>query len=139
MYPRLEKLLEEFKGKVRVVYKFYPLPSHTHGEPAARAAAAAHLQGKFWPMHHRLFDGQKALEPSDIERYAKDAGLDLPKFRADLQSQAITDRLARDKKLGEDLQLRGTPTIYINGRLHDPSSDLADAVATELQSVGQKP
>jgi len=139
VYPRLEKLHDEFKDKVRVVYKFYPLPSHPHGEAAARAAAAAHKQGKFWPMHHKLFDGQKALEPSDIERYAKEAGLDLPKFRADLQSQPVTDRLARDKKLGEDLQIRGTPTIYVNGRLHDPSSDLSDAVATELQGLEHKP
>lgn len=139
VYPRLEKLNEEFKDKVRVVYKFYPLPSHTHGEAAARAAAAAQKQGKFWPMHHKLFDNQKALEPSDIERYAKEVGLDLPKFRADLGSQPITDRIARDKKLGEDLQIRGTPSIYINGRLHDPSSDLSDAVATELQGVEQKP
>ena len=139
VYPRLEKLQEEFKGKVRVVYKFFPLPSHPHGEAAARAAAAAQVQGKFWPMHHKLFDNQKTLEPSDIERLAKETGLDLPKFRADLGSAAVTDRIARDKKLADDLQLKGTPTIYINGRLHDPSSDLSDAVSRELQGVGATP
>ena len=139
VYPRLEKLQEEFKGKVRVVYKFFPLPSHPHGEAAARAAAAAQVQGKFWPMHHKLFDNQKTLEPSDIERLAKETGLDLPKFRADLGSAAVTERIARDKKLADDLQLKGTPTIYINGRLHDPSSDLSDAVSMELQGVGATP
>jgi protein-disulfide isomerase len=139
VYPRLEKLQEEFKGKLRVVYKFYPLPSHPHGEAAARAGAAAQKQGKFWPMHHKLFENQKTLEPSDIERFAKEAGLDLPKFRADLGSQPITDRIARDKKLADDLQIKGTPTIFINGRLHDPSSDLSEAVAMELQGVGATP
>ncbi len=139
VYPRLEKAVDEFKGKVRVVYKFFPLPSHPHGEDAARAAAAAHLQGKFWPMHHKLFDNQKTLEVSDIERYAKEVGLDLPKFRADLRGKAVSERIDRDKKLAADLQLAGTPTIYINGRLHEPSASLSDSVSMELTSLETAP
>jgi len=79
--PVFDKLVDDHPGKVRFVYKFYPLQAHVHGESAARAAVAATKQGKFWEMHHTLFEHQDALEPRDIEKYAKDVGLDLPSGR----------------------------------------------------------
>jgi protein-disulfide isomerase len=133
--PVLEKMYQSHKNEVRFVYKFYPLPAHPHGEPAARAAIAAMNQGKFWELHDRLFANRDHLEPSDIDSYAKEIGLDLRKFHEDMQSKATGERIDRDKKLGSDVGVQGTPTIFINGREYDPHQDLDDWIALELQGV----
>ena len=93
-----------------MVFKFYPLQAHVHGESAARAAVAAMKQGKFWEMHHTLFEHQDALEPRDIEKYAKEIGLDFAKWKADWESEATADRVSRDRKQGDRLAVNGTPT-----------------------------
>ena len=134
--PVLEKVWQAHKDTVRFVYKYFPLSAHPHGEPAARAAIAAGNQGKFWEMHDTLFANRDHLEGADIDSYAKELGLDLAKFHADMQAQATTDRIDRDKKLGESVGVQGTPTIFINGRDFDPRSDLEEWINFELQSGG---
>ncbi len=130
-YPVLEKLVtEDRKDKVRLVYKF-KLLGHPHGEIAARAAAAASLQGKFWEMHHKLFDNQKALEQRDLEAYAKAIGLDVPRFVADMKSKPVTELIEKDQKMAEGLSVQKTPTIFVNGREIEPEG-LMDYVAEEL-------
>jgi protein-disulfide isomerase len=132
--PTVDSSFAAHQGKVRLVYKFVVLPMHTHAEAAARAAWAAGQQGKFWEMEHMLFERQDHLEPSDLERYAQMVGLDLAKWKADMQSAAAKDRLAEDRKLWEDLKLNGTPTLFVNGRELDVEADesLEDRVAGEL-------
>jgi protein-disulfide isomerase len=132
MFPRIHALLEEKKNSVRFCFKFYPLPSHPHGESAARSGIAAMMQGKFWEMHDRLFKNQQHLEQSDVDSYSKELGLDVAKMRADGASQAATDRLAKDKDLGKKLDIKGTPSIFINGRQYDGLSDLGEWVAMEI-------
>ena len=134
--PMLDKVFEANKDKMRLVYKFMPLSGHPHGEIAARAAIAAMNQGKFWEMHHALFTNQQHLEQGDLERYAKEIGLDLSKFRADMQSPATKERLEKDKKLADAVNVQGTPTIYINGREFDPSQEVEEWIALELQMMG---
>ena len=130
----VDAVLAAHPGKVRVVYKFFPLPMHVHGEAAARAAYAASLQGKFWEMHHLLFERQDNLEQGDLERYAKHLKLDVAKWRIDMESQPVKDRVDADRKLGESYKIVGTPTIYVNGRELDVEADesLEERVATEL-------
>ena len=136
MAPRLEELFQTHKDSLRYVYRYFPLsgPGHENGEPAARAAAAADLQGKFWPLHDAMFANQQHLGPSDLDAMAKAVGIDLNKFHVDMESQAIKDKVANDKKLGESLGVEGTPTIYINGR--ELAGDLNDWVNMELGSSG---
>jgi protein-disulfide isomerase len=134
--PMLDKLVESHKNDIRMVFKFYPLPSHPHAEIAARAAVAAMNQGKFWEMHHALFTNQRHLEQTDLDSYAKELGMEVSRFHADIQASATADRIAKDKKLGEDLQIGGTPTIFINGRLFDGHQDMNEWIALELQSAG---
>jgi protein-disulfide isomerase len=130
----LDGVLAAHEGKVRLVYKSYTLAFHQRGEPAARAAFAAGLQGKFWEMEHLLFERQEHLEQSDLERYALVLRLDVPKWRADMDSPGVRDRIAHDRALGEELKLKGTPAIYINGRELDIEQDesLEVRVASEL-------
>lgn len=134
----LEGLIERYPGKVRVAYKFFPLTSHPNGELAARAAVAAMRQGKFWEMHALLFGKQGSLEPSIFEKFAKEIGLDMNRFKVDFTSKETIERVARDRKEGEDLDIAGTPAIYVNGRLYDLrkfdlKDDLTDWIDLELK------
>ncbi|MEO6418943.1 MAG: thioredoxin domain-containing protein [Polyangiaceae bacterium] len=138
--PILDKTWTDKKTQIRFVYKFLPLSGHPHGDIAARAGFAAWQQGKFWEMNHTMFANREHLEQSDLESYAKELGLDLAKFKGDMQSQAATDRIAQDRKLADSLQVAGTPTIYINGRDYDVHQDLNDWVNLELSSLpGDQP
>jgi predicted DsbA family dithiol-disulfide isomerase len=117
--PALHDLLAdggEFANKIRLVFKHMPLKAHAHAEQAARAAWAAQQQGKFWPMHGLLFAHQDALEASDLEGYAKTLGLDVKRFRVDMESKKAKDRVAEDYALGDQVGLTATPTLFINKR-----------------------
>jgi thiol-disulfide isomerase/thioredoxin len=142
MSPVLDGLVDRFPGQVRLVYKNYPLKDkHPHAELAAKAAIAAGAQGKFWEMHHKLFAARGRLEQQDIEEYAKGFGLDVARFRADLNAPATIERLEKDVKQAEGLGLQGTPFILINGReandifFNDPEG----WVKLDIQLAGQTP
>jgi protein-disulfide isomerase len=137
--PMLDKVVEQNKNNVRMVFKFYPLPAHPHADIAARAAVAAMNQGKFWEMHHALFTNQRHLEQTDLDSYAKGLGIEVSRFHADMQAAATAERIAKDKKLGEDLMIGGTPTIFINGRQFDGRQDMNEWIALELASAGSEP
>ena len=138
MAPELDELWEKRQESVRFVYKFMPLSMHAHAEIAARAAIAAQAQGKFWPMHRALFSHGERLEEGDLEGYAKDIGLDVARFRDDMRAPATTARLERDRKLADDLGVKGTPTLFINGREFDVKSDLREWVDGEIAQSKQK-
>ncbi len=132
-HPILERLVHEHEGDVRVVFKNYPLEGHAHARKAARAAYAAHRQGKFWEMHDLLFANQQSLESSDLERYAASIGLDMERFRADLASEASEQRVVEDRAQGAALGVNGTPTIFVNGRQYiGPVEDIGTYVREEL-------
>jgi protein-disulfide isomerase len=130
--PALDELWEKRKDKVRFVYKFYPLSMHPHGEISARAAIAAAAQGKFWEMNKRLFAAGQRLDKPDLEAYAVALGLDLDKFRADMNSPETQARLDADHKLADDLNVHGTPTIFVDGRLFDSKADLGEWLDQEI-------
>ncbi len=133
-HPVLERLVREHEGDVRVVYKNYPLPGHTHAREAARAAIAAQRQGKFWEMHDRLFANQEHLERVDIERYAQAIGLDMDRFRADLESEATEARVVADRATGAEVGVEGTPTIFVNGRPYlEPIENISTYVQEEIE------
>jgi protein-disulfide isomerase len=129
---KLDEVFDAHPGKVRIVFKSFALSAHPHAEAAARAAFAADRQGKFWPMEHLLLEGQEHLEPRDLEGYARSLKLDLARWRADMASSGVSQRVADDRKLGDDAKLRGTPTYYVNGRELDEDDTLEDRVRQEL-------
>jgi protein-disulfide isomerase len=144
-YPVLDGLVKRFPGQVRLVYKNYPLSIHAHGEISARAGVAAGRQGKFWEMHHLLFDNQDKLEQSDLEGYAKQLKLDVGKFKSEMGSDDTVARITRDKRAADDVNLDSTPTVFINGRevdlqlLDDPVGDLVKWVKLDLELAGVTP
>ncbi len=117
--PILQQIERDFEGRVRVVHMDFPLEGHTHAMAAAKAALAAGRQNKFWEMHDLLFANQRALEPTDIDRYATQLGLDLARLHADEASPEIEAQILATRREGERLNIQGTPTIYINGRRYD--------------------
>jgi protein-disulfide isomerase len=114
--PTLAELESHYRGKVRIVWKNFPLPFHANAAPAAEAAMAAEAQGKFWPMHDKLFAHNTELDRESLENYAAALGLDLPRFRADLDAERYKARIEADKQEGSDLGVVGTPAVFINGR-----------------------
>jgi len=137
--PMLDKIVESRKNEVRFAYKLYVLGKFPNSENAARAAVAAGKQGKFWEMHHLIFANQDNLGQQGLDGMAKELGLDLGRFHADMQSPETAERIAKDRKLGEDLQIEGTPSIFINGRQFDGHQDLNDWLNLELQMMGKQP
>lgn len=119
--PVLRKAVQQYRGRAKLVFKHFPLRMHARAEAAAAATEAAHMQGKFWEMHDLVFDHQSQLEDEDLERYAKRIdGLDVEKWKADYASEAAKLAVAKDRKVGEGLEIEGTPAVYINGRQVTP-------------------
>jgi protein-disulfide isomerase len=117
--PVLTELVRIFDGRVRLVFKQFPLPSHPHALSAARAAVAADEQGKFWEIHDALFAHQRALEPVQIAGYLQAAGIDLPRYAVALNGPDTNARVQRDIDLGHRIGVDGTPSLFINGRQYD--------------------
>jgi protein-disulfide isomerase len=83
---------------------------------AAIALQAANRQGKAWAMHDKMFGNNKELARADLDKYAKDIGLDMAKFAKDMADPKVKDEVLADQKLGTSLGASGTPTFFINGR-----------------------
>ncbi len=140
--PAIEEVLKDYPGKVRLVYKQFPLTSiHPHALGAAYAAAAAQQQGKFWEMHDLLFANQRALAPEQLASYAKQIGLDVDKFEKDMDSPEVKGLVQADMRLAQRVGIRGTPTIFVNGRLVQNRSveglkQLIDPLLQQHQAAG---
>jgi protein-disulfide isomerase len=117
--PTMDTILKDYGDKVRVVWRNNPLPFHKDAMPAAEAALEAFAQGgaaKFWAMHKKLFENQKALSRADIEKYGQEVGLDMNKLKAALDNHTHEAKIKADQELGGKLGARGTPAFFINGR-----------------------
>jgi predicted DsbA family dithiol-disulfide isomerase len=110
----LRRILDEYKGRVKLMFKNFPLSSHAEARPAAAAALAAARQGKFWPMHDLLFEHQDKMGSADLEKYARELKLDLGKWQSELAGAG--ERVDADRAEGLALHIDHTPTIYIGGR-----------------------
>ena len=108
--------MDVYKGKVRLVIKNYPYRYRDYSRIAAEASLAAREQGKYWEMHDLLIKHSPKLERASLIGYAKELGLDVPKFTASIDGQKYKAEIDRDLKLAVDMDLYNTPTFYINGR-----------------------
>ncbi len=122
LHPILQTMEKEFRGRIRIVFREFPLvPTHVHALAAARSAEAAGLQGKFWEMHDLLYENQKtwhdAFDARPIfEDYATRIGLNLEQFRRDSSGEIVAQRIFLDGKRGHAMGVNGTPTVFMNGR-----------------------
>ena len=118
MGPPLKQLVKDpaLKDRVKVVFKHFPLSFHKQAKNASIAAMASQEQGKFWEMHDKIFANQKDLSPENFEKWAGEIGLDIAKYKAYLASGKGEKELEKDAAEARVAGLRGTPTIYVNGR-----------------------
>jgi protein-disulfide isomerase len=137
-YPAVERLLRQYPSQLRFVFRHFPRPEHPHARHAAEAAAAAAEQGEaaFWRMYHALFQHQDALDDDSLVRYAADNGLDVDRFKHDMASHAIAERVQHDIQTGVHSDVHGTPTFFINGRKHEGPDTYDDLQASIQATLG---
>lgn len=92
-----------------------PLNFHKMAQPAHKAAMAAEMQGKFWEFHDRLFEA-KGLSNELIDKTAVELGLDMDKFKKDINSPVVLQKINKDMQDAKNAGVTGTPTVFINGR-----------------------
>ncbi|MCB9822918.1 DsbA family protein [Candidatus Nomurabacteria bacterium] len=132
-YPILKSLESKYEGKVRFVFRHFPLIQiHPNAFAAARAAEAAGNQDKFFEMHDKLYEtqdlwGQATTNQQALfEDYAKELGLDMTKFTADYKSTAVADRINADVESGKQVfSVNSTPTFIIDGEKIKNPTDVA--------------
>jgi protein-disulfide isomerase len=129
--PYLKKLVEESNGKVKLVFKQYPLPMHPKAREASKAAIAADKQGKFWEMHDLLFEKQDELQTANLDDYAEKIDLDMKRFKADMQSKDADKKIEADLAEGHAAGVDSTPSIYVNDRRFLFSPDQLGAYVRE--------
>jgi protein-disulfide isomerase len=130
----LEQILHDYP-QVKLIFKNFPINrAHPYAQMAAQAAMAAGKQGKFWQFHDKLFSGDQEKEsPSDLERYARELKLDIPRWKKD--TIAMADKVNKDRADGEKANVDSTPSLFINGRkFHGPPTyeELKDWIEEEL-------
>lgn len=114
--PAVDRLLKRHPQDIKFVYRHFPLPQHKLSPKAAQAAEAAALQGRFWPFKERLFAGQEKLNESSFENIAAEIGLDATRFKKDMESVEVREKVETDLNDARRLNLDGTPSFFLNGK-----------------------
>jgi len=138
--PTLKKITEDYSGKVRLVFRQFPLTNiHKQAEIAAEASLCAADQGKFWEMHDSMFADQKSLTEDQLKQKAADLGLDSEAFNGCMESKSHLKAIEADVRAGIKAGVTGTPAFFINGRpLSGAQSyeNIAEVIDQELAMSG---
>ncbi len=123
----LQQIERDYASSLRVIFRNFPFTNHEHAHEAAYAAEAAGLQGRFWEMHDLLYREQSVwAKSSDVQSlfdaYAGMIGLNLERFKKDVSGEQVKAKVEGDRKRGEALGVRNTPTIFINDESVPPTS-----------------
>ena len=113
--PTLERLLHEYDGEVKLVYRHYPLPSHPNAQKAAEASECAADEGQFWQMHDAMYANQQSLDAAGLARLAAGIGVSEGSFSTCIESGEKTAKIAADVFDGNRFGVTGTPTFFVNG------------------------
>ena len=138
-YPVVERLMKEYDGKVRLVFRHFPLDFHPFAQKAAEAGACAQEQGKFWELHDKMFTNQAKLAVEDLKGYAKSLGMDAAKFDKCLDGGEKKTQVDDDLKAGAAAGVQGTPAFFINGLFVNgaqPYEQMKQTVDRELKRKG---
>jgi protein-disulfide isomerase len=134
--PAVTMLLERYPERVRFVFRHFPIESvHPHALAAAEVSEIAAAQGRFWPMHAALFEHQPHLLPKQLRHYAKDLGIDMARYDAELDDHIYLQRIREHEQGARASGVRASPAFFVNGRVQDVSfglQHLHDAVAALL-------
>lgn len=148
-HPNVNELMETYKDDVTFVFRNFPLTSiHPNARAASAVAEAAGLQGKYWEMHDMLYEGQgdwsnlDATKRTDLfNQYASTLELDLNKFKEDLTSKSVSQKINFDMALGKSVGTSATPTFFLNGEKLDDTTSSGivqgnlDAIKAKLDAL----
>lgn len=146
-YPLVEAVKEKYKDDITFQFRHYPLIEiHKNALVAAKAAEAAHVQGKFWEMYSLLYQNQPAWKDSNtplkfFEDYATQLGLNLDKFREDSKSEAVNAIVLADRAEAQKQGFSGTPSFMINDKKVESPRDVEgfSKLIDEAMKKQQKP
>ena len=137
MHPALERVVKESGNRVRLVARDFPLTQHAEAFKAAEAAEAAREQGKYWEYVAMMMRNQSSLGVEKLKTFASELGLDRARFDSALDSGKFAEMVQRDVEDGMKLGLKGTPSLFINGRRITAKTyeDLKASVDAALKSA----
>lgn len=115
--PTLEEVMKNYKGKVRRIWRHFPLPMHAGADRTHQASECAHEQGKFWEYHDKIFENQaQAKNEGALVSFAKQIKLDQNKFKKCLSQEKYKKLIQQEMAKGSKAGVRGTPTLFVNGQ-----------------------
>ncbi|MGB7539281.1 MAG: thioredoxin domain-containing protein [Anaerolineales bacterium] len=130
-----EQLYANYSGKVRFVYRDFPLSFHANAKPAAIAANCAGAQGKYWDYFRLLYGDARGLGGAMYQSYAQEIGLNVSTFNSCIADNKIANEIDLDMKDAERLGVNGVPAFFINKRFISglqPYETFRDAIEAEL-------
>lgn len=138
--PGVQMLLKHFEGRIRFAYRHFPIEdAHPYALCAAEAAECAGGQGKFWEMHQVLFRNQSHLDRKHLHRYAEELGLDMSRYRSEMDGESYRHRIREQMENARRSHLRATPGFFVNRRMQDVSFDRRELFdATEAALMQRK-
>ena len=134
LYPELKQIEHDYGNQVQIVFHHFPLMKiHKNALAAAHAAEAARNQNRFWEMHDRLYRNQKEWTELDDPRpvflsYARQLGLNIDKFKQDMESNQIDQRISADIQRGTSMSVTGTPTVFLDTHMLRYEATNADGI-----------
>jgi protein-disulfide isomerase len=133
----VEQLKKKYGNKIAFYYRQFPLPMHSNAMPAAQASLCVNEQGapKFWKWHDLAFKNQQNLDAASLEKYAKEAGANVDKFKECVAAKKYADAVKTDMEYGEKLGVKSTPTFFINGEILNgalPIDQFSDVIEDEM-------
>lgn len=140
MSEALHQLEKEYHGKLRIIFRHFPLANHPHAREAAQAAEAAHLQGKFWEMHDLLYQKQGQWSKGGdaaalFPLFAGELGLDVERFKKDMANPEIAARVTADHEQGKSRGVTATPTIFVNNTALTPTTTNPPGVRAAIEAA----
>lgn len=133
----MHELKKKYGDKVHFVFRQFPLSFHQNAHISAQASLAAHAQGKFWELHDKMFENQQKLDRASLEGYAKGIGLEMNAFKKALDDGTYKGTVDAEMKLGEEVAVDGTPTMFLNGARVTNPTDVAE-ISKEIDAALQK-
>jgi Protein-disulfide isomerase len=135
-----EELLKEYDSRLRIVFRHFPLTAHEHAREASLAAEAAGIQGRFWEMHDLLYREQAAWSKAPnarelFESYAGTIGLNVDQFKKDMDGEQAKARVDSDHARAESLEIKVTPSLYINGQPVDAKDKNPEGVRAAINAA----
>jgi len=137
----VDEVLAAYPGKIKLVYRDFPLPMHPLAPKAAEASHCAEGQGKYWEMHDKMFAAQGKLEVPELKKYAREVGVDGDKFDKCLDGGDMAKVVNEHHQAGEKLGINGTPAFFINGRFLNgaqPIEEFKSLIDAELGTIAKK-